>query len=387
MSPAIHCVVCQTPLGDPIYRSPGDVSITSLCAIRQESIEVRFCEHCGHTSTPALADLGAYYHEDYKILIESDEEDQLYAIRDGRKVFRTQHQVETLERKVTLPPRARVLDYGAAKASTLRAWAERHPDMEAHAFDVSDLYLNFWKQFLPLDRFATHEAPRHWLGSFDLVTAFFSLEHAADPLSFLRQVRTLLRPGGVFYAIVPNVFTNTADLVVSDHINHFSRHSLQHLLAATGFRAIEIDDQSHTSAWVVTAVRTDDGISIAMPGTPSVQLKQTITGMGQYWQELGDRVAAFETKTAKKKPAAIYGSGFYGTFLSTCLTDLNNIQCFVDQNPFRQKQKLIEKPILAPESLPQEIEVVYVGLNPVHATAAIESLSCWKTRSLQYFFP
>lgn len=379
--------MCQTPLGEPVYRSPGKISVTSLCAIRDEAIEVRFCDRCGHTSTPPLPGLRAYYHEEYKILIDSDEEDQLYAVREGRKIYRTEHQAETLERKTRLASGARVLDYGAAKASTLRALAQRRPDLVPHAFDVSDLYLPFWKRFLRPDQFAVFETPLEWAGSFDLVTAFFSLEHVAEPRGFLKSVRSLLKPGGTLYAIVPNVFSNTADLVVSDHINHFSRHSIAHLLALAGFQALEIDDQSHTSAWVVTARPSpDDGLPTE-PAAPPPGLRQEVEGMGDYWRTFGDRVAAFEEQTGRGRPAAVYGSGFYGTFISTCLRDRSAVRCFVDQNPFRQKQRLLDKPILAPDALPEEIEVVYVGLNPLHARAAIDSLDMWRGREREFFFP
>jgi len=84
---------------------------------------------------------------------------------------------------------------------------------------------------------------------------------------------------------------------------------------------------------------------------------------------------------------AVYGSGFYGTFIATCLKHPDRVACFLDQNPHRQRQRLLDKPILPPEHLPADISVVYVGLNPRLAHAGIQSVTAWHGKSHHYFYP
>ena len=86
----MRCNVCTSGLNEPVYRSPSAVSITSLCDVLPRPTEVFFCRACGHLQTPELPDLAAYYDEQYKILVESEEEDQLYDIGPHGKVFRYQ---------------------------------------------------------------------------------------------------------------------------------------------------------------------------------------------------------------------------------------------------------------------------------------------------------
>lgn len=208
--------------------------------MRPERVAVAFCGACGHLQTEALADLGEYYDRNYKILIGSEDEDQLYAVVDGRKVFRTEHQVNTLLAKVPLPTGARVLDYGCAKSSSLRRLTELRPDLEPHVFDVSDMYLPYWNRFVRPENCALYTLKPEWANHFDLITSFFALEHVADPQVLARTVAGLLKPGGHFYCIVPNVYANTADFVVADHVNHFSAASLRRLMHDAGMQVVSL---------------------------------------------------------------------------------------------------------------------------------------------------
>lgn len=387
MSAPSHCNVCQQPLGAPLYQSARAVSITSLCEVRPERTTVSFCAACGHLQTEALPDLGAYYDRDYQILINSEEEDQLYAVVAGRKVFRTEHQVGTLLAKAPPPARARVLDYGCAKSSTLRRVCELRPDIEPHVFDVSDRYQPYWNRFVRPEHCALYTPKPEWAGRFHLVTSFFALEHVADPRALTRTVATLLQPGGCFYCIVPNVYTNTADFVVADHVNHFSATSLRRLMHESGLEITSLDDQAHSSAWVLVATK---------PGTPSTRptdrdevaaLDRQARELAAYWQGFAERVRAFETGQAHAGKVAIYGSGFYGTFIAACLAHPERVACFLDQNPHRQRQRLLDQPILPPEQLPANVSVIYVGLNPRVARAGIQSVTAWQNLSHQYFYP
>ena len=95
----------------------------------------------------------------------------------------------------------------------------------------------------------------------DAVLSFFALEHVTDPRAFVCAVHGLLKEGGAFYFLVPNIFANTADLVVADHVNHFSVQSLQRLLVDAGFTVREISGEAHNSAWVVVAEK-GEGVGV-----------------------------------------------------------------------------------------------------------------------------
>lgn len=78
--------------------------------------------------------------------------------------------------------------------------------------------------------------------SFDLVCCFQTLEHLADPLGFLRDAWTLLRPGGVFCAVahdhqawINRLLGRKSPIVDLEHLQLFSRPALRRLLTEAGF--------------------------------------------------------------------------------------------------------------------------------------------------------
>ncbi len=381
------CNICGVALDQPVYASDSPISVTSLCEIRREKIAVHFCHSCGHLQTVGFKDLDAYYDEDYKILVSSTDEDQLYSQEGGRKIFRTEHQMRCILQKINIPSGARVLDYGCAKSSTLRALTQSRPDIIPHVFDVSDMYLPFWRDFIHPDNWAVYQPKPEWKESFDLITSFFALEHVADPVAFIKTVSNLLKPGGYFYFLVPNVYQNTADLVVADHVNHFSDASLHRLLESNGLALESIDSAAHTSAWVVVAQKRPDTISARIESKVIPDLHDQAVQMAAYWTSFGGRIREFEAQHSDHQKVAIYGSGFYGTFIASSLRDTSRVECFMDMNPHRHAHTLLDKPICSPEKLPADVRLIYVGLNPVHARKAIESLTCWNGRQLTCFYP
>jgi hypothetical protein len=60
--------------------------------------------------------------------------------------------------------------------------------------------------------------------------------------------------------------------------------------------------------------------------------------------------------------------------------------CFVDQNPHLQGTFLHNRLVVPPKALPDEVTVLYVGLNPLTARNIIENIPALKQRTLDYFF-
>lgn len=378
------CCVCGSALPPPIYTSVGDWSLTSLCATIKGTTTVRYCDECGHLQTAPLPDLEAYYDQEYKILISSEDEDQLLMLGDGRTVFRTAYQVDVLRQKVKLPANARVLDYGCAKSATLRKLVENQSDINPFVFDVSEMYVPFWDKFVPIKNRAINVVPDSWKGSFDLITSFFALEHVEFPSKFVEQVSSLLAEGGTLYGIVPNVWQNSADFVVADHVNHFSAQSIHHLLTHAGLETIEIDEETHPGAWIFIARKSHNSNSPALK--LNSRSADDVRKTAEYWTDFAKRVQLFEADHSSKA-SAVYGSGFYGTYIVSCMKHPENVRCFLDKNPYQQGRTLLDRSIIAPEKLPEDVSVLYVGLNPRNAQNAIASVTSLANRPLAKFFP
>lgn len=383
----LNCNLCGTALNDKIYDSGDALSLTSLCTVHEGRTEVYACGCCTHIQSAAMEDIDAYYDDSYDILVDSEEEDQIYDVVGGRKIYRTEHQVRVLSDKLALVTGMKILDYGCAKSATMRTLAGQIPGLEVHLFDVSDRYRPFWDKFIPAERGATFELPVDWYGRFDAVTSFFSLEHMAQPQDALRKIASVLKAGGTFYGIVPNVLANTADLIVVDHVNHFTPPSLAWLLRANGFSVVEISDSAHRGALVFMARKLDQRADVQAPAHAEVHaIAQSARRIADFWQHAGFRVQAFEQTLAPDAPVALYGAGFYGAFIASWLRQPQRIRCVIDQNGFLQGRQLHGAPVIAPAALPTDIQTLLVGLNPAHAPKVIGDIAAFAGRALNFFY-
>ena len=387
--PCLQCAVCGNTFGEPLYASGGGKSLTSLCRVHPAETLVFACVKCGHLQTAPLDDVAGYYATEYDILVDSEEEDQIYEVRAGTPVYRTEHQVEVLLSK--LPAQGgslALLDYGCAKSATIRALRASRPDVTPHAFDISDRYIPFWEKFIEPGNWAVDRLPRAWQARFDVVTSFFSLEHIPDVSATMEEIAGLLKPGGMFYCVVPNVFGNTADFIVVDHCNHFTAPSLRLLVERAGLSLREIDADSHRGAFVLVADKPrerlqEDHFPDAAEVRSALEASDSIAA---YWRDIASRIRDFEAGLDADEPVAIYGAGFYGALVSASLANPARVACHIDQNRFLSGRQIDGCPIVHPEDVPSHVRIVLVGLNPAHARSIISGVPALASRGLQYFY-
>lgn len=84
--------------------------------------------------------------------------------------------------------------------------------------------------------------------SFDLVTTFDVLEHVYKPRQFVTKINEWLKPGGIYYAVLPNIDSWEARMLGSywyglelpRHLFHFSPRSLSMLMKSSNFEEVSI---------------------------------------------------------------------------------------------------------------------------------------------------
>ncbi|MCO4824316.1 MAG: class I SAM-dependent methyltransferase [Amylibacter sp.] len=383
-----QCNVCGEALGAPIYKSGSTVSLTTMNALIEGETTLHFCETCGHTQTTALDDLERYYAQDYEINIDGDDDDQLYGVVDGAEVYRSDHQANVLMQKVDLSKFSKVLDYGCAKAATLRKVRLNTPEVSSYLFDVTDKYVPFWEKFPDPKEYASFQPDASWNGSIDVLLSFYALEHTPKLHEALSNVKNLLRTGGIFYFLVPNMYENAADFIVADHVNHFSKSSLTWLLESHGFEDIEIDETAHTAAFVVLAKLSASGDSeCSKSDVADIKAsKAKVVALAQLWGGIVERVHQFEDEFSDEHPCAIYGAGIYGNFIYSCLKNPQRISRFIDQNKYLVGKEIHGIPVVPPtQEVPNDI-AVFVGLNPKSARSIMDTINVFEGKSPRFFF-
>jgi len=140
------------------------------------------------------------------------------------------------------PNRGRLLDVGCACGFFVRA--AQDAGWEAEGVEPSRWSAEYGREKLGVRIFpGTLREARFPAESFDAVTMWDVLEHTADPLSELKEVHRILKPGGVLVVNYPNVGSLLARLAgrnwwfyLSVHLYYFTPRTLGQLLQRAGFQ-------------------------------------------------------------------------------------------------------------------------------------------------------
>ena len=107
--------------------------------------------------------------------------------------------------------------------------------------------------------------------SFDVITCFDVLEHLYEPRRVMARVGEWLKPGGIFYVLVPNV--NSAEarvfgsywhgLELPRHLFHYSPASLKFLGESAGLREVSLETQRNPAVGTSLRYVWDDVFSAA----------------------------------------------------------------------------------------------------------------------------
>lgn len=97
--------------------------------------------------------------------------------------------------------------------------------------------------------------------SFDAITCFDVLEHLYEPKRVMARVSEWLKPGGIFYVLVPNVDSAEGrvfgsywhGLELPRHLFHYSPASLRFLCESAGLQ--EVSMETHRNPAVGTSLR------------------------------------------------------------------------------------------------------------------------------------
>ena len=364
------CRVCGSHIAEASYEASAP-ALTSMMAFIDIPTLVHVCDECGHAQCADLPDIESFYDTTYRISLESDDHDQVFAVAaDGTPIFRTDHQAAIGLRLLDLPQGTSILDYGAGKADTLRKMCVARADLHPHVFDVSRDYVPAWNGWVKPENQASYSVPDAWAGRFQAIISHFVIEHVAEPVAFLKTLHGLLAPGGRLLLSMPDVAANPGDMTVADHLNHFSTASLKRALALSGFTLETVDSTAFPGAFFIVAVCCEQPVTGAADRQEAADAAQKAREICAFWKQATIRLDD-AAKQFSGKRAAVYGSGFYGSWICSRIEADVDFRVFLDQNPKLQGSVHFNRPVLSPSKLDDDVDVVFVGLNPLKARAAI----------------
>jgi len=365
-----------------IFHSPPR-SIIAITKPINAAVNVYLCEHCGHAQSDDI-DYKKFYDRDYRFQLLSSDYDELHAIVDKKRIYRTDLQAQIAAELLDVPSGAKVLDYGAAKGATLRKVLSQRTDLVPYVFDVSDAYTPLWNEWITKERQAEYSIPPSWIGTFNAILNFFVLEHVANPNEVVGQISELLRPGGLCIFAVPNPLDNYSDFAVLEHVSHFTQSSLAALLRQNGLEIEYYSSERFFGAHVVRVRKRPVDISSNLNCKIRAETAR-LKAVADFWA--GAQIRLRDAAQANAgNPCAIYGASVYGSYIATRLEGCANLRCFVDRNPHMWGKSEFGIPIVGPDQLPADVRLIYAGVNPLKARDILADVPEWRGRSIETIF-
>ena len=266
----------------------------------------------------------------------------------------------------TLRTTGRMLDIGCGNGALLRSFGRLRPDWRLNGADLGTTFAQEIRMLPGVEDF--HPAdPTRVAGPFDLMTMCHVLEHIPDPSVALHGWTSLLAAAGGMLVEVPDLARNPFDLVIVDHISHFTKATLARTLARSGLHAKLLADDWVAKELVAYAVPAPANSTHA-PSTEIAEARDRVERQLLWLNTLLDAAR----KACSNGRFGIFGTAIGGTWLQVSLDGTADF--FVDEDPNRIGGHHLGKPILALSDVPTDATVA-VPLPPPAATAVAARLA------------
>lgn len=233
----VLCPLCGADSATPVASAPCPLGLS------EEPYAMVRCGTCGLVYTqprPDSASLQLYYDDVYsgeggEGMEDAQTNQGLWYVNEARW--------KIIEPHASLGPGDRILDLGCGYGAWL-AFLYGRTGSQIHGLDsdAGSIENNLCRHHGTLQVGELEDAAFPD-GHFALVSMIHSLEHMRDPVATLRELRRIVRPGGLAIIEVPNFGSllrpllgrHWFPLLVPQHLQHFEAPSLRRGLEAAGF--------------------------------------------------------------------------------------------------------------------------------------------------------
>lgn len=368
MSGTAHtCRICRAPALTELDKYRVLPRVTSDAKPWPAGGRITICDACGAIQKVVDAkwseEIGRIYAQ-YEIYHQAGgSEQQVYDTSGPTGIPRSLRLVKHMTETLHLPERGRILDFGCGNGTTLRNFAVARPGWTLCGSELSDRDLpnlcqipGFAKLYTcPIDEISEQ---------FTLVTLIHALEHVLDPVDTLALVRGRIEEGGRVFVEVPDAGVSPYDLIVADHLLHFTFDSLGLTAQRAGYRQVLVSRSVVNKE--LTLVGKPDLSVRPPPAVPDPRAARDVVGRHLAWLEC--QVAAAMELAVKSPRFGIFGTSISGTWLGGIMS--RQIAFFVDEDRSRVNRTHLGKPIFGPADIPLDSDVFVPLIPDVASTVA-----------------
>ena len=372
------CKVCGASALDEVPGFRGLPRVTSDCAPFRGGGRLLLCSACGAAQSPAdpqwFDEIGEIYRAYRSFQTYGGPEQHVLDAATGKLSPRSLVLLDRLGRLPGFPAQGSVLDVGCGGGATLRRFSERG-GWRCFGLEIDDRDLPLLRSIPAFDTLYTcppSDLPRQ----FDAITMVHALEHFPEPVKVLRDLLPKLAPAGRLFVQVPNAAANPMDLVVADHMSHFTPATLARLAARAGYAVESLSTQWISKELSLTARCAPEPLPPAENNTAESirEIHSHIAWLERFGQ-------AAHAAAGDSPSFGIFGATVAASWLYGLLGD--RVRFFVDEDTHRAGRTHLDRPVLSPDQVPSG-SVVFLALSPAIAAQVAARL---RTGAVDYRLP
>jgi len=369
------CQICEKESLRQFENFSELIRITSDCRPYKKGGTLTICEDCGaiqKINTPTWrVELEEIYGKYFAYHQSGGQEQKVFDSKLGSTHSRSEVIVDRLKTYLQLGKRCQLIDIGCGSGLTLTAFGKHFPEWVLNGFEIGDKHLLALKKIKNFDSLYSGDLEKI-NAHFDLVTMIHSLEHFVEPKKTLKEISKKISSKYLFIEVC-NIEENPFDILVADHLMHFSPNSLENLIKTSGFSTVTVNTN-----WIHKEISML--CQVASPDVKSIQpdYKMQINPAKVY-----EKILAYVEWLKRLRKSAvdlidhhgsigIFGSSIGATWLASQLT--SKISFFVDEDSSRVGRKHLNIPIISPQSVPND-STVLIPLPPHIADAIFVRLN------------
>jgi 2-polyprenyl-3-methyl-5-hydroxy-6-metoxy-1,4-benzoquinol methylase len=353
------CKVCGEAALDEVREYRLLPRVTSDCVAFRAGGRLLVCCHCGAAQSYGdeqwLSEIGEIYSDYHAYHQSGGVEQHVVDAASGDLRRRSEVLVDRLLGLPGVPRSGKVLDVGCGTGGTLMSFAERG-GWRLHGLEMDEKNLPFLATLSGFDTLHTC-APSGVPDHFDLITMVHALEHFLEPSETLQHLKGKLAPGGKLFVEVPNADANPFDLVIADHMLHFTPSSLSRLITRSGFAVDCLSTDWVTKELSLTAQAAGpESLKVRRDASPSAadHIRARVDWL---WRFVDAARKAANTSAA----FGLFGTSIAATWLCGVLGDA--VSFFVEEDPNRAGRPYLGRDIVTPTCV-KPGAIVYLALIP-----------------------
>ena len=354
------CRICDSSSLEEIEEFAALHQVTSDCRPWPGGGHLVACHSCGTVQKPHderwASDCRAIY-SDYELYSQSSGIEQaVFEADSGMATTRSEQLLQRIAECVSIPRSGQLLDIGCGNGSFLRVFGSHAPQWKLWGSELHSRYRQEIEKIPGVERF--HHGPAEELpGDFDWIVLLHVLEHVPNPVQYLDQLRSKLRPNGTLVIEVPHHIQNPFELTIADHACHFSSVVLQRILTRARYAVESFADHWIPRELSALARATDVRESVGSPVDEVSAAASIVRSRVRWLADAAD--LARQSADQAGCPIGVFGSSIAATWITTELD--SSVAFFVDEDPSRVGRTHLGHPILTPKRAPTDVPI-YLAL-------------------------